>query len=305
MAKIYCKAIAEDIKKEIINEAKTFERSPRLATILVGDRADSQTYVRNKEKTLINVGFDYKTYRFPSDVSQEDLESKLLELRVDNSIDGILIQLPLPDHLDTDKLISMIPYYKDVDGLTEKNQAMLMTGKNWDDFIQPCTPLGIVKILEEQYFFSSELDGMNVAVVGRSNLLGNPLAQMLMRKNMNVLHLHSKSFSGNMYSMKKMIGDFNPDIICLCTGQKNLLKSYHIINSILDSTSVKTIIDAGIIRDENGLRGDFKKEDYEDLDELGVYYTTVPGGVGVLTTTMLAYNLAKCFKLHMKNIPDL
>lgn len=295
MAKIYCKAIAEDIKKEIINEAKTFERSPRLATILVGDRADSQTYVRNKEKTLINVGFDYETYRFPSDVSQEVLEFKLLELRIDNSIDGILIQLPLPDHLDADKLISMIPYYKDVDGLTEKNQAMLMTGKNWDDFIQPCTPLGIIEIINNEYF---SLECKNIAVIGRSNLLGNPLAQMLMRKNATVTQLHSRSMVKSTLKMLK------PEIICLCTGQKNLLSAYDIAALGLDGYT-DLIIDAGIIRDENGLRGDFRKEDYEILGELGIPYTSVPGGVGVLTTTMLAYNLVKCYKLHMKNIPEL
>lgn len=301
MAKINCKEIAENIREEIKSEASVFYRKPKLATILVGDRADSQVYVKNKEKTLESVGFEYETFTLLADTPQENVEALVRRLANDNSIDGILVQLPLPDHLDAEKIISLIPYYKDVDGLTEKNQAMLMMGKNWDDFIQPCTPLGIVKILKEE-FQSVDLNGLNVVVIGRSNLLGNPLAQMLMRMNMNVLHLHSKSFDKNMYPIKNMIGGFNPKIICLCTGQKNILKSYHLMNSKLDYTSVRTIIDAGIIRDENGLRGDFKKEDYEDLDELNVNYTSVPGGVGVMTTTMLAYNLAKCFKLHMKNI---
>lgn len=293
MAKINCKEIAANIREEIKSEASVFYRKPKLATILVGDRADSQVYVKNKEKTLESVGFEYETFTLLADTPQESVEALVRRLANDNSIDGILIQLPLPTHLDAEKIISLIPYYKDVDGLTEKNQAMLMMGKSWDDFIQPCTPLGIVKILEEEY--ATSLEGFSVAVIGRSNLLGNPLAQMLMRKNCTVTHLHSKS---NIYQSLKMV---QPDIICLCTGQKNLLSAYKIAELKLHGLT-STIIDAGIIRDENGLRGDFRKEDYDILDDIGIDYTSVPGGVGVMTTTMLAYNLAKCFKLHMKNI---
>ncbi|MGL5506864.1 MAG: tetrahydrofolate dehydrogenase/cyclohydrolase catalytic domain-containing protein, partial [Paraclostridium sp.] len=138
MSKINCKEIVEKIQKEIINESTVFFRKPKLATILVGERADSQTYVKNKEKTLEKVGFEYVTYRYSEEVSQQTVEEKLLELRIDNSIDGILIQLPLPKHLDSDALISMIPFYKDVDGLTEVNQAKLFMGEKWDKFIQPC-----------------------------------------------------------------------------------------------------------------------------------------------------------------------
>ena len=212
---------------------------------------------------------------------------------------GILIQLPLNRKYyskeDEQYLIDCIPPEKDVDGLTTINQAKLFMGEDKNTFLTPCTPTGIVELLKHE--FSSEdikaekaLEGRDIAVVGRSQLLGNSLSQMLMRENANVTMLHSKSgWDISEFVSNNMIGT-----VCLCAGVPDLLKADDI-----ESEVFHTIIDAGINVGEDGkLRGDFCKEDYDKLDEMEISYTTVPGGVGPMTTHMLGYNLYKAYCLQ-------
>lgn len=291
--KINCKKIAESIIEEIKQEVNERKIAPHLATILVGERADSKIYVSMKEKDIAKADMSSETIILPEDVKQLDLNNLIKRLAKDPNVDGILLQLPLPKHLNEKEAIELIPYYKDVDGLTIANQGKLMTGEDFDKFIQPCTPSGIIKILEKQY--GTSYCKLKAVVVGRSNLLGNPLAQMLMRKNFTVTQCHSES-----PTLFSTMLEVNPHMVFLCTGQKNILKAIDI--DIRNSNRrLRTIIDAGIIREESGLRGDFRKEDYDILDEWDIDYTSVPGGVGPMTTSMLAYNLLKCYniKSHM------
>ena len=299
MSKIDVKEYLDKKYDKLNTVASTLSEKPKLVTFLIGDRKDSETYVRNKEKSIERAGMQSETIKIPDGTPIMDIYKQVSDINANKNVHGILIQLPLNKEYytkeDEDLLINCLHPLKDVDGLSMLNQAQLFMGKNQDKFLTPCTPTGIVKLLKEQ-IYNNSLRSLDITVVGRSQLLGNSLAQMLMREDANVTMLHSKSgwFMGDYLAMN------SADVICLCAGSANLLTA----NDLEPDTNY-TIIDAAInVGEDRKLRGDFKKEDYERLDnraeEYKVNYTSVPGGVGPITTYTLAYNLYKAYCLQNK-----
>lgn len=296
MSKIDVKEYLDKKYDKLNTVASTLSEKPKLVTFLIGDRKDSETYVRNKEKSIERAGMQSETIRIPDGTPIMDIYKQVSDVNANENVHGILIQLPLnKEHYtkaDEDLLINCLNPLKDVDGLSILNQAKLFMGENQNKFLTPCTPTGIVKLLKETAH-ENTLQGRDILVIGRSQLLGNSLAQMLMRENANVTLFHSKSgWELKQYLKESVIGT-----ICLCAGSSNLLTA----NDLQDNSYVHTIIDAAInVGEDNKLRGDFKKEDYDKLDQMNIDYTSVPGGVGPITTYTLAYNLYKAYCLQNK-----
>lgn len=294
MAKINIKEYLDKKYDKLNIATSTLSEKPKLVTFLIGDRKDSETYVRNKEKSIERAGMQSETIRIPDGTPIMDIYNQVSDANANNNVHGILIQLPLnKDYYtkaDEDLLINCIKPFKDVDGLSMLNQARLFIGEKQNNFLTPCTPTGIVQLLKETAH-ENTLQGRDILVIGRSQLLGNSLAQMLMREDANVTLFHSKSgWELKQYLKESVIGT-----ICLCAGSSNLLTA----DDLQDNSYIHTIIDAAINIGENGrLRGDFKKEDYDKLDQMNIDYTSVPGGVGPLTTYTLAYNLYKAYCLQ-------
>lgn len=285
MARIDCKEIANKEQELIKQEIGKLRERPQLATLMVGDNPASEVYVRNKHKVCDLVGIEAKTIRFDGTITMPELIDVIKGLNNNCNIHGILLQLPLPAHLDPDVLAMMIHPMKDVDGFHPYNQGLLMRG--WKgNFPKPCTPAGVMKVFEHLEY---NLEGREIAVIGRSNILGKPVAQMLMQAGATILQLHSKS-PGSLFGHFETLC---PEVIVSCVGKEDLFEYCD-----LDIPSLNIIVDCAILRGEDGkLRGDFKKEDYHYLDKDGIDYTPVPGGVGVLTTTMLARNVLECYKM--------
>lgn len=302
MSKIDVKEYLDKKYDKLNTVASTLSEKPKLVTFLIGDRKDSETYVRNKEKSIERAGMQSETIRIPDGTPIMDIYKQVSDVNANKNVHGILIQLPLnKEHYtkaDEDLLINCLNPLKDVDGLSILNQAKLFMGENQNKFLTPCTPTGIVQLLKETAH-ENTLQGRDILVIGRSQLLGNSLAQMLMRENANVTLFHSKSgWELKQYLKESVIGT-----ICLCAGSSNLLTA----NDLQDNSYVHTIIDAAInVGEDNKLRGDFKKEDYDKLDKMNIDYTSVPGGVGPITTYTLAYNLYKAYclqnKINIENI---
>lgn len=296
MSKIDVKEYLDKKYDKLNTVASTLSEKPKLVTFLIGDRKDSETYVRNKEKSIERAGMQSETIRIPDGTPIMDIYKQVSDVNANENVHGILIQLPLnKEHYtkaDEDLLINCLNPLKDVDGLSILNQAKLFMGENQNKFLTPCTPTGIVQLLKETAH-ENTLQGRDILVIGRSQLLGNSLAQMLMRENANVTLFHSKSgWELKQYLKESVIGT-----ICLCAGSSNLLTA----NDLQDNSYVHTIIDAAInVGEDNKLRGDFKKEDYDKLDKMNIDYTSVPGGVGPITTYTLAYNLYKAYCLQNK-----
>lgn len=294
MSKIDVKEYLDKKYDKLNTATSTLSEKPKLITFLIGDKKDSEIYVRNKEKSIERAGMQSETIRIPDGTPIMDIYNQVSDANANNNVHGILIQLPLnKDYYtkaDEDLLINCIKPFKDVDGLSMLNQAKLFMGEKQNEFLTPCTPTGIVKLLKE-IAHENTLQGKDILVIGRSQLLGNSLAQMLMRENANVTLFHSKSgWELKQYLKESVIGT-----ICLCAGSSNLLTA----NDLQDNNYVHTIIDAAInVGEDNKLRGDFKKEDYDKLDKMNIDYTSVPGGVGPITTYTLAYNLYKAYCLQ-------
>ncbi len=241
---------------------------PGLAVVLVGDNPASEVYVRNKVKACQDNGLHSVMDRFPATLGESELLAHIDKLNADPAIHGILVQLPLPAHIDAHKVIEAIAPEKDVDGFHVANAGALMTGK---PLFRPCTPYGVVKMFETH---DIDLKGANAVVIGRSNIVGKPMALMLLEAGAIVTICHSKT---------RDIGSFtrNADVVVAATGRRN----------ILTADMVKpgaTVIDVGMNRDENGkLCGDV---DFASVKEVAGYITPVPGGVGPMTITMLLVN---------------
>lgn len=271
------KSIAQNIEQELKEKIQKQNLTLTLAVVLVGDDPASQIYVRNKGVACQRVGIKSITVNMPSQTSQAELEQKIKELAQDNNINGILLQLPLPKGLDERRAIELIPANKDVDGLTFENFGKLFTGR---PSIVPCTPLGCILLLES---VTSDFDGKDAVVIGRSNLVGKPVAQLLLQKNCSVTNLHSKS-----KDIKKYVK--NADIVVCAVGKSGLLKQK-------DFKSGAIVIDVGINRGLDGkLCGDVEKGERQDI-----FVTPVPKGVGPMTIAMLLCNTYKCFCLQQKN----
>lgn len=278
MSKIIdCPSIAQKIKDEVKAEVELLGVKPCLAVVIVGDDPASKTYVRNKEKVCEEVGIESKTIRLPEYTTQSDLEVVVHQLNRHSGVHGILVQLPLPKHLNEQKVIDLIAPHKDVDGLTITNQGLLALGR-LDEAIIPCTPAGVLRIFDEIEY---DLEGKEVTIVGRSNLFGKPMAQLCLSRNATVRMCHSKTAHVS-YHMSES------DVAIVAIGKPKMFDS-------TDFRATDIVIDVGINRDENGkLCGDVDTQDVLEWKEL-VQITPVPRGVGVLTTAMLTKNVLKCF----------
>lgn len=256
--------IFENLKQKLNNMSE----KPTLAVILVGENPASQIYVRNKKKTAENLGINSIVINYPADISENILLDKIQELNNDNKITAILVQLPLPKHIDKFKIIDAIAPEKDVDGLTPYNSGKLFAGE--EPYVYPCTPKGILLLLDE---YNIELEGKHVVVIGRSNLVGKPVAQMLLNRNATVTMCHSHT--KNLSDITK-----TADIVVSAVG-KNIIGE-----KILKSDCV--VVDVGIFKDVNGkICGDV---DFASASKIAAYISPVPGGVGPMTIASLMLN---------------
>lgn len=263
---------SSDIRAELkINVAKykqNHNRNISLAVVLVGNDAASQIYVRNKIKGCEEVGIKSYAYYMPSESSQNEVETLVQSLVDNDNIDGILVQLPLPKTLNANSILKLIPKEKDVDGFCEENIGNLCMGH---DCLVACTPNGVMQMLERE---NITISGKNAVVIGRSNIVGKPMAMLLLNANATVTVCHSKT--QNLSEICR-----NADILVAAIGKAKFVKE----NMVKDGA---VVVDVGMNRDENGkLCGDV---DYENVKVKCSYITPVPGGVGPMTITMLLYN---------------
>ena len=253
---------------------------PTLAVILAGDDPASQIYVRNKKKTAENLGINSIVIEYPKNVTETELISKIQELNNDKNITAILVQLPLPQHINKFKVIDAILPQKDVDGLTPYNLGKLFAGE--EPYVYPCTPKGILLLLDE---YCINPDGKHVVVVGRSNLVGKPVSQMLLKRNATVTMCHSHT--KNLTDITK-----TADIVVSAVG-KNIIGE-----KMLKSNCV--VVDVGIYRDETGkVRGDV---DFEGVSNIAAYISPVPGGVGPMTIASLMLNTVELFERNKQSL---
>ncbi len=271
------KALAAEIRSKLKGDVETLRKNgiiPKLAVIMVGDNKASQVYVRNKSKACNELGIEFEEFLKDENISQEELIILIDELNNRNDIHGILLQSPIPDHLDIREAFNRIDYKKDVDGFNPINVGKLAIGE--DGFVS-CTPLGVIKMLEE---YNIDIEGKNAVVIGRSNIVGKPVSQCLLNKNATVTVCHSKT--RNIKDIVKQA-----DIVVAALGKPKFVTE----DMIKDGA---VVIDVGINRGEDGkLVGDV---DFENIESKASYITPVPGGVGPMTVAMLMNNVIKAAK---------
>ena len=273
MAKIIDgKAISASERQKIKLETDDFIAkhgfAPGLAVVIVGDDPASKVYVNNKHKACIEVGFLSRVYELPEETTQDELSALIKELNNDNDIHGILVQLPLPNHLDEERVIAEISPEKDVDAFNVQNVGKIMTGNY--DFL-PCTPAGVMVLLRES---GIDPEGKECVIVGRSNIVGKPMAMLMMHANSTVTICHSKTKNLKEHTKRA-------DILIVAMKNAKYIKA----DMVKDGA---VVIDVGINRDENGkLCGDV---DFAEVSEKASAITPVPGGVGPMTITMLLRN---------------
>ncbi|HIW17753.1 MAG TPA: bifunctional methylenetetrahydrofolate dehydrogenase/methenyltetrahydrofolate cyclohydrolase FolD [Candidatus Faecalicoccus intestinipullorum] len=269
--------IRQTIKQEVQEIKEHGNRSPLLSVILVGDNPASQSYVRGKEKACLSVGMENRTIRLDANISQAELIQVVRQQNEDPDVDGILVQLPLPDHFETNPVLDQISPDKDVDGLHPVNAGLLLAGR---DGLLPCTPNGVMEMLKS--IGLEDLSGLNAVVVGRSNLVGKPLSLLLQQKNATVTMAHSRTKDLAQICSKA-------DILIAAVGRPKMITSEYV-------KAGAVVIDVGINRMENGkLCGDV---DFEDVKDKASAITPVPGGVGPMTVCMLLMNTLKAYKEH-------
>ncbi len=252
--------------------------TPKLAVIMVGDNPASKVYVRNKSRACNEVGIEYQEYLLGEDSTQEELLELIRKLNKDEQVNGILLQSPLPVHLDINEAFKTITYSKDVDGFTPSSVGKLCIGE--DTFIS-CTPYGVIKMFEE---YNIDLNGKDVVILGRSNIVGKPLIQCCLQKNATVTVCHSKTKNLKEHTKRA-------DVIIAAIGQAKFVTA----DMVKDGA---VIIDVGINRGENGkLTGDV---DFENVEKKASYITPVPGGVGPMTIAMLMNNVIKATEEQIK-----
>jgi methylenetetrahydrofolate dehydrogenase (NADP+)/methenyltetrahydrofolate cyclohydrolase len=262
------KALAKKVRAEVEAFQATHNRAPGLDVVLVGEDPASQVYVRNKERAAAKAGIEGRVHRLPAETSEADLLALIFELNGDDHIDGILVQLPLPDHLHDQTIIDSIDPAKDVDGLHPFNAGLLVVGRKG---LRPCTPSGCMRMLEH---IGCDPKGERALVLGRSTLVGKPIALMLLEKHATVTIAHSRT-----EDLAERVHE--SDIVIAAVGRPNLVKGDWIKDGAV-------VIDVGINRLEDGtLTGDV---DFKGASEHAAYITPVPGGVGPMTIAMLLSN---------------
>ena len=259
----------KDIVKKAVETLKSEGITPCLATVLVGENPASTTYVKNKQKACADVGIITKDHKLPESFTQQEMNSLVDLLNKDDSVHGILIQLPLPKQLDEFSTVSRISPIKDVDGLTPYSVGLLVAGKA---ILKPCTPSGIIEMFD---FYNIDLTGKHAVIINRSNLVGKPLYHLLLDKNATVTTCHSKTKNLKEHCQKA-------DIVITAIGDRTKF--------VLTADMIKegaVVIDVGISRQNGKLVGD---TDYEEIIKKASYATPVPGGVGPMTIAMLLKN---------------
>lgn len=277
------KQLSQELKDEMRQEvdalAKEYGRRPCLMVVIVGNNPASQSYVRGKIKATEYVGFDGSLVSLPEDVTEDALIAEIERLNQDEQVDGILVQLPLPKHISEDRVIAAISPEKDVDGFHATNVARLWLNQ---PCIVPCTPKGVIVMLDRA---GIEISGKNAVVVGRSNIVGKPVAKLLLDRNATVTIAHSRT-----KNLKEVCRQ--ADILVAAVGRPQMLTADYIKPGA-------AVIDVGINRLEDGrLVGDV---DFEGAKEIAGAITPVPGGVGPMTITMLMRNTIECFLRRMNN----
>tara|TARA_B100000427_G_scaffold85947_1_gene70517 strand:+ start:681 stop:1526 length:846 start_codon:yes stop_codon:yes gene_type:complete len=265
--------IREKLKKEVSQIKKEKNQVPGLTVILIGDLAPSQIYVRMKEKAAIEVGLKSEIIKYPDSIDEKSVLDKISELNRDNSVSGILVQLPLPKHIDKKKVIETISPNKDVDGFHPHNVGNLSSGY---ESIVPCTPLGCYLLIKK---YEKNLSGKKAVVIGRSNLNGKPMTQLLLKENCTVTITHSKTKDLKSECLKA-------DIIVAAVGIPELVKGDWVKKDSI-------VIDVGINKTDKGIVGDVA---FDEVSKVAKALTPVPGGVGPMTIACLLKNTINCFK---------
>lgn len=251
-----------------------FKNKPTLVVILVGDNPASKIYVNNKKKMAERVGINSEVINYPANITEQELLNKIEELNNDKNVTAILVQLPLPEHISKENVMNTILPSKDVDGFTPYNFGKLFSGEV--PTVYPCTPKGIILLLDE---YNIPIEGKHVVIVGRSNIVGRPLSQMLLNRNATVTVCHS--YTKNLSEITK-----TADILISAAGKK-----------IIEGEMLKSgcvIVDVGIFKNENGkTRGDV---DFDSASKVASYISPVPGGVGPMTIASLMLNTVELFE---------
>lgn len=262
----------EELKQKIDASIKKVGRAPSLAVILVGDDPASHIYVNSKVRQAKEVGINSTDIKLPESTSSKELADLIKKLNDDDNVDGILIQLPLPKYIKEGDMLDLVDPNKDVDGFSVLNQGKLFQNR---DSILSATPKGIINLIDH---YKIELEGINATVIGRSLIVGMPMAKLLLNRNATVTTCHR--YTKNLVEHTK-----NADLIVVATGQKHLIKKDMVKEGVI-------IIDVGINREGNKIYGDV---DYENVKEVASYITPVPGGVGPMTISALLENVYEVF----------
>ena len=269
--------LREELKKEVSELKTKYNKVPGLTVILIGDMAPSQIYVRNKEKSANEVGLKSEVIKYPEAVEEKTILDKIEELNNDETVSGILVQLPLPKHIDKQKVIEAIAPSKDVDGFHPMNVGNLSSG--YESSV-PCTPLGCYLMIKK---IEPNLNGKKAVMVGRSNLNGKPMAQLLLKENCTVTITHSKTKDLKAECLEA-------DIIVAAVGIPELVKADWVKKDAI-------VIDVGINKTDNGLVGDVA---FDEVSKVAKALTPVPGGVGPMTIACLLKNTIECFRRFNK-----
>ena len=273
------KNLAEKIYLKIASDVEKMSKKPTLAVIITDDNEAGKIYVRNKQRACDKTGINSLTIEMKSTLSENELLSKIEELNNNPDVDAILVQLPLPKHIDSEKILNAISPEKDADGFHYVNAGKMFTGQMPDSIA--CTPKGIIRLLDEYKF---NFEGKNAVVIGRSNIVGKPVAQLLTQRNATVTLCHSKTKNIDFYTK-------NADLIVVAIGKPKFLTGDMVKNGV-------TVIDVGISRIDGKLSGDV---DFESVSPKAALITPVPGGVGPMTVAMLIQNTYDLAKNHQNN----
>ncbi len=276
--KAISKKIKDETKIKVQQLSSKLGRDIALAVILVGENPASQVYVKNKIKACEYVGIKSLSYCLPADSTQGQVEDLVKSLAQDNFVDGILVQLPLPKNICESDVLKLIPADKDVDGFLAENIGKLAMGKHC---IVACTPAGIIRLIKET---GLDLTGKNAVVVGRSNIVGKPVSMLLLNENCTITTCHSKTL--NLKEITRQA-----DILVVAIGKANFITADMVKKGAV-------VIDVGINRTVEGLKGDV---DFESVKDIASFITPVPGGVGPMTIAMLMENNYNCAKMRGDN----
>lgn len=273
------KKLSQEILNELKIEVSKLQNKPHLVVILVGDNPASKIYVGMKKKKAEDIGIESTIISLPADTKESVLLEKIKDLNNDKSVHAVLVQLPLPKHIDTQKVIQAIDPKKDVDGFTPENVGRISIGI--EPYAYPCTPKGVIMLLDT---YGIEIAGKHAVIVGRSNIVGKPLSQMLLNKNATVTVCHSQT--KNLSSITK-----TADILISAVGK----------NKIITGDCVKSdavVVDVGICRENEKICGDI---DFSTVESIASFITPVPGGVGPMTIACLMVNTYTLYKLLFTN----